>query len=167
MVISLIIEHRKIFAITVNDAQHQTKQISTNNCLSMLRKVTKVVFTENSNKNHKHRWTERKKLLKSTTINIVITFTCSLIVQYSCIYVIVCTLKHIIFADIWATWKVLDLAYNQHETQDIGGSIWVCCCLRPWIHGLRPKKLYTSVVVVTPTSVQVPTQLPLTSIDCD
>ena len=75
-------------------------------------------------------------------------------------------------------WKVLSLAFNRCETRDkrplgvirtgvsvtatlmdIDGSIRVCCHSHPWIHGLRPRKLYT-IMAVTPAPVRVPTQGP-------
>ena len=88
-----------------------------------------------------------------------------------------------------ATWKVLGLAYNRRETRDKWPLGWYAadkswCHYHtkvklswlqpmttwserqhtnvPWSHGLRPKKLYTSVEVI-PAPVRVPTQWPLVS----
>ena len=56
---------------------------------------------------------------------------------------------------IRAWWKVLDLAYNRTGTRTGAGVKFLC--RSPWIHELRPRKLYTSAAV-TPAPFRVSTQ---------
>jgi len=60
-------------------------------------------------------------------------------------------------SSIQARWKVLDLAYNWLEIRDkwpLTRDLDRRWCHCPWMHGLRPKKLYTRVKM-TPAPVGV------------